>query len=185
MKSLLINKIATIVNNHCYEDSALLTGANSAAVFLELIDYEYSDKIYDVIEKSISNLEKENLSYTLCNGISGICWTLEYFRKRGKIEIDSSFLEDIDIILSEVALNETAQGNWDFLHGALGINLYLHERNNDIVISYYTKWLNVIEKISTQTHQGLSWLSYVDTIKKQVHNFGLSHGIPSMNIIQD
>ncbi len=187
-----IHEIARIVVNLSiiHKDKGLMGGSAGIALFLAAYTQHYShepkylDLISTIISGSILAIEKENLPYTFCDGIAGILWTANYTNKYGFIELEEDIFEDIDEITYAFALDTITKGNYDYLHGALGIVLYFlsqEDGKNNLKIEIILNEL--FNQIEIQPNNGIAWKTYKYDILENTYDFGLSHGIPSILVI--
>ena len=125
-----------------------MTGLAGQAIFL----YSYGRSFgisrcenlgFLALEQALSIVNKGFSIPSFAAGLAGIRFSLKYLALRGYIsESDGAALDDIDPYLNDFAAQRFAVGDYDFLHGALGI--YLHEQRypqedaeiapNDLVI---------------------------------------------------
>jgi len=140
------------------------------------------EAVFDKIEQSDSYV------FTFCNGLAGIGWMLEYLEQKGYHECDTNvLLEDFDLVLSNVLDIEMQRGNYDFLHGALGIVYYFISRitkREDVsqVLQKFVIQLHALsEKHSTDA---IKWDSIINREKdRKKYNISLSHGMSSIAVI--
>ena len=96
-------------------------------------DYLGSEEHLESGIKMISHsIEKINQGYThpsYCNGIAGLAWTISHLNAEGYINIDcDELLSPFDDYLHNEMKIEFENGNYDFLHGALGYAFYFFTR---------------------------------------------------------
>lgn len=181
----ILSKIA----NHLIESSeidsddyGLLSG--QAGVVLFLVSYGQIAKNDIYIEQGLRILmnilhsEKTYKTASLCSGLAGVGWLLDYLYLMGYVDNQDSIDVIDDIILGK--LHRYIRNNfWDYLHGYIGIGVYFIRRRNRTNIQ---EGLNlIIQKIinsSVEVSDGLMWqgLLSLRPIKIGV-NISLSHGI--------
>ena len=173
-------------------DRGSLLNNSGCALFL----YHYSDLFDDenayeeasnYCDKLITNLRSYHPKYpgsiSLCSGVLGSAWTLNYLRKEGFVSFGDD-LDDLDA-LAEYFFYQTLQNEfYDYLHGALGALYYLlslpKSSSREEMIE---KMLKTILSLCN-TDQGLLFLNNYDIKAQKVEhgviNLGLSHGTPSL-----
>jgi len=132
--------------------------------------------------------QSDNYIYSFSNGLAGIGWALEYLEQKGHIEYNTNILlEDFDSVLSNVLEWEMKRGNYDFLHGALGIALYFISRihkneNSSKILQQFAVQLNELGE--KQPSGSIKWISVLDIeTRKTGYNISLSHGMSSIAVI--
>jgi len=135
------------------------------------------------IKTGLDALSQANVSYSFCNGLSGILWTLKCFEKDNFINEDTLQTSTLNDLFSK-GLDEMGNRNYDYLHGALGICLpallNLNQKNSYVFLEKITQKLK--ETVETTTDQ-YKWESYNPTTQTTEFNLGLSHGMPSIIVI--
>lgn len=175
-----------------YYDIGLLTGKSGIALFLFYYSKHVKDNIYakealDLIV-DVFNSIKEGYNFpTFCDGVAGFAWTVEHLVQHGFIvREDVPFLDDLDQVLYKQMMQQIKNGNYDFLHGAIGIGIYfLNRSHNKACIDYMTEFLDELEKQSTEDKDGLiNWESTSDDEPGVIGcNLGLSHGMASIIVL--
>ncbi len=127
---------------------------------------------------------------TYCDGIAGFGWVLDHLEENGCIENDNDeMLQQLDSYVYQEMISDIKQGNYDFLHGALGYGFYFFKRyrctKSDELRDRYKKYLiELIGYLSTLAEvdkNGLKWQSSIKIGASEKHyNFSLSHGMASI-----
>ena len=143
-------------------------------------------RIIDAVFKEIE--QSQNYIFSFCNGLAGIGWTLEHLEQKGYAKYNTNILlEDFDSVLSDVLEHEMKKGNYDFLHGAIGIVLYFISRihKNEKLLPVLQKFIVHLNDLSEKQPNGsIKWRSVIDyETKKTVYNISLSHGMASIAAI--
>lgn len=166
-------------------DASLLSGSSGQALFSILYSKHFTENI--LTEKLSANIQKivdeslDSRSYSLCSGQAGMSWFFSYLYQGGYID-----LEDWEVIqadpaqLAEVALCYLQDGNYDFLHGALGIAYYLLEVQESNAV-FFTEFFNTLALLM-QAHDNMLPHYDFDAVKldKTKINLGLAHGLSSV-----
>ena len=130
----LTNKYLEIIehlsNSHDINSIGLLGGALGKYILL-LHHNKYVNKdegvelTIEFLKNIIENMIVENQSPTYCNGISGFGVLIEYIEQNDFIELDTQeILQELDHYLFQKMILMIEKGNYDFLHGAIGIGYY-------------------------------------------------------------
>lgn len=190
-------KIAEAIRTHHKKENKIgvLTGLSGMALFFfyyaKFLD---DDSLSDIGVELISDcIEKINMGYsypTYCTGIAGFGWTLQHLKTKDFINIDcDELLSPFDEFLHNQMIFDIRQGNYDFLHGALGYGFYFlsrYEYTENVQLknnyqSYLSELVNTLGKISISDGITLKWESTLDIEKgNKGFNLGLSHGISSI-----
>ncbi len=165
----------------------LYTGNSGIILFLiyysGITDKSYSDRIIELLEKSIKKINKGNFEYSFCDGISGFSWLLEHLVAKKVLERnDISILDDFDVYLYKKGLALLNYDRFDFIHEAFGIAYYfLHRIHKKHSLVFLNEFIDIIYKKTHFDHTtGCCILKVLDVVKGIKHiNFGLAHGLPS------
>lgn len=141
-------------------------------------DYAYGTTLERLIEKEFTN---NNITFS--TGQSGLNWYYYYLVKKGLIEKeDYENFSFNHAALKDFSLRQLGIGNFDFLHGALGI-AYSLLFANDLDLDYFERFfstLSNLRKLNTVTHSFANFLPDQNkTIVTEI-NLSLSHGIASI-----
>jgi lantibiotic modifying enzyme len=113
--------------------------------------YKNDQKIYDHaiknLEKTITALQNESIPLLFSNGIAGIGLTLQHLIKNDFLIIKNNLFKDYFSILERRSISYLETEKFDYLHGGLGITLFLlaieEEVNNK---NYFYEVINTLEK---------------------------------------
>jgi lantibiotic modifying enzyme len=125
------------------------------------------------------------LPFTFCSGMAGIAWLLRHAGGTGLVDIDPDEpLRDIDAQLRERMIEEMRAGRFDYLHGALGVALYLLEASGDPANrDALAATLLALEQHAITDGAGLCWRNplldeFAET--RGGISLGLAHGMPGI-----
>jgi lantibiotic modifying enzyme len=183
-----IDEIVFILQNEKVSEFGLLSGLGGqiltcSELFLhKKVSQDWLTHLIHTLEKK---LENEEFLFTHCSGLSGIGWLYEYLSQRAIIDYDTNLLlEEFDSCLEKELIRFLWQGNYDFLHGGVGIALYFIKRvkKKKELVSVLNRFLEDLENISTKQEDGsIKWLSILSgETQKQEYNISLSHGMASI-----
>lgn len=150
-------------------------------------DSGYAEQYVDCLEKSLNIINSGGIPHTLCDGLAGYAWILDYLNKNQFIEIDEKdMLNGIDEYLVNILIDDIDKENIDFLHGSIGVLSYLLKRNFHISHENKLKeYLTKLEKQSIKFNTGsIAWKKNNSNNPNIVeYDFGLSHGIPAVVVL--
>jgi lantibiotic modifying enzyme len=167
----------------------LLGGAPGLALFHFYLgratgDDSLAERGMDLISRASDTLEKGFNSTTFASGLAGLGWSITHLARQGFFEADvAEILIDLTEPLQQSMMEYIQRGEYDYLHGALGIALYFLERSD--LPETPAILLALVEELArqaqTDVHGGLKWESELDRETKQRgFNLSLSHGQASI-----
>ncbi|MCL2727036.1 MAG: lanthionine synthetase C family protein [Bacteroidales bacterium] len=142
-------------------------------------------KVVEILEHNMMCIESQSgIPHTICNGIAGFGWLCEHLRKMGFLSRDDiAFLDDLDPYLYSQMMDNIKFGNYDFLHGALGVGTYFIDRlDKKEVPGYLNDLLTELEESSIPCRNGgVKWMSIIDHKTSKIgYNISLSHGMSAI-----
>lgn len=183
-----INEISSLLHLPGKKEIGLYIG--NAGIALFLFYYARLKNVPDVHRKATEMVDDlftqiettPQLGFSLCSGIAGVGWLVDHLCKQGFLMANpDEVLSDIDEYLYHAALNELYQGHYDFMHGAMGIVLYLVKRNRQ---GYLCHLVDELSRIAIWDGDGAKWESIIkheDGIRG--YNIALSHGSSSLALV--
>jgi len=165
----------------------LLSGRAGISLFFFYLgkfagDEKFIGKGYSLIHTVFDKINKGYANHTFSSGLAGIAWAV-------RLLVNDDFLDkqalegfdQVDKFLGKAMMNEISTGNFDYLHGALGIACYLmnkSDKNDDLIA-------DMIDIFSAQSisfkSKGSAWPSNTNGYKQKTgFNLGLAHGQPSI-----
>ncbi|WP_044171709.1 lanthionine synthetase C family protein [Flectobacillus major] len=145
------------------------------------------DSVINKLEYKLENIVIEDVEPTYGTGIAGFGILIEYIEQKGWVEIDTNeVLGEIDEYLYEKMMSNMKIGNYDFLHGAVGIgNYFLYRLKKKGNIKNYIESLILALDFQADKKDKnfLKWNYFQNdsnVLHKKVFNLGLAHGIPSI-----
>lgn len=198
MKEILEEKTKIIVDkiaNHNYNNMSLLSG-NTGSLFLlsYYAEYTKNDEYLEIVEAIIVDTYNKineatyylDLGYS--NGVTGFLWAINNLLESGHIDIDfDDYFSEVIPRISSFMMSKMEEGNYDFLHGALGPANFLLDIATRFPECYtFLKVFNekLIQKgIYNKSNNTLYYTSSVLKDKnetEEVINLSLSHGMASI-----
>ncbi|GAA4275923.1 lanthionine synthetase C family protein [Aquimarina mytili] len=186
--------IHSILRDHYAENSEV--GVLSGISGISLFHFYYSkyletdvhfDTGIEVLSESVHRINNGYNFPTYCTGIAGAGWVFDHLVEEDFVDLDTDeLLSDLDEYLYGIMMSNIKEGNYDFLHGAIGYGYYFLKRyrntKSDVLKERYVEYLlslvSVLEQISENDKEGIKWPQVVHKkTEAQEYNFGLSHGI--------
>ena len=112
-------------------DLGLLSGAMGDVLFLfeySRFNHIYRDKAESIFNIILDRVQNTPPHYSYCSGLAGIGMGVLYLKSQKLISDDFEIGEEIDEYLHKSLASCIDKGNYDFLHGAIGIAFYFIER---------------------------------------------------------
>jgi hypothetical protein len=186
-----IHEIYKVLKNNYTDKGALMGGNSGMALFMFYYGREFqNEEAIDIGGNFLlKNLDIINeLGFGLAGGKTGVFWVINHLIKNNFIEIDEKVRSSGIEILKKQMNSFLHNNNFDYLHGALGITLYLleyQEFSSDSKNHFvFEEVVNELEKLAIIDNLGIRWRSTVDIKNpKIVYNFSLSHGMSSIIVI--
>ncbi len=186
-----------LLDHHTYKtDIGALGGISGIALFHFYFakhsgNEAHTKKGNDIIFEVFNRIENGYSYPTFCDGVAGACWTLEFLKSKGLVALKEDIItKELDCLLFERMKEDLSQGNYDFLHGALGYGYYFLMRyqnsGSNILKKRYRNYLlfliESLKRMSIESDSGMWWESNIRFRGKIFKgcNLGLSHGIPSI-----
>ena len=173
------------------DNIGLHSGTSGIALFFAYYDRiihkreGIGQRVMEILKHNIRCIDAGNRQHTICNGISGFGWLCEHLRKLGVMdEKDIAFLDDLDHFLYNRMMLEIIGGNYDYLHGALGVATYFLSRfDKREVHVYLNELLTELEKLGVACeNDAIKWISVIDhETGEKGYNISLSHGMSSIS----
>ncbi|CAK7040925.1 MAG: hypothetical protein PEPC_01744 [Peptostreptococcus russellii] len=140
----------------------------------EILSSEYADKLLKEIGNTVND-------HTFGEGLSGILYLFDFLKSKDFVEVD---LKDYEELLNNRMLkmmrHDFLDGNYDFMHGALGVPFYLFRKKG-----YENALMELIDYLYSSAivdsmSNGIKWISKIETKGILCYNLSLSHGISSI-----
>lgn len=181
-----LESVAQALKNHIEvePDPGYMTGLAGQAIFL----YSYARSCglsrfenlgFLALERALGMINSGFTWPSFAAGLAGIRFTLHYLASRGYISgSDGSALDETDPYLNDFAAERFAQGDYDFLHGALGMYL---PNSGQLPAADCQLLISSLRSLAITPAPGhLAWESKHPQTGAPEINLGLAHGIPSV-----
>lgn len=193
-----LKEIDQIIKSKYKEESQIgvLAGLSGIALF----EFYYS-KYLDIddhadigVEMLTDCIDKINEGYsypTFCTGIAGAGWVLDHLEQEEFMDADNDdLLPELDQYIHTFMVTDMKNGNYDFLHGAIGyafyfLNRYRNTKSDELKEKYKTflyEFIALLEELSEDDGDGKTkWESELSIeTKERGYNLSLSHGMSSI-----
>src|SRR6056297_407846 len=165
---------------------SLMSGNSGIALFYvfyaALVDekepIEYANKLINNCFEDINN-GFSNISFA--GGISGFAWFLNFLMKNRFLDEEDFGFDGLYQYFYNSMMAYMKNGNYDYLHGALGVSLYLlnskslTKKRNAII-----DLIEALERNGIEDFNDIKWISVIGETKQKVYNLSMSHGIASI-----
>ncbi len=121
--------------------------------------------------------------HTHAGGLAGIGVVMEILNNADLVDSDTNeLLCGLDEYLYKRMIHDIKEGDYDFLHGAVGLAFYFLKRlSGENSGKYLEEFLEELDKIAIKDEQGIRWISELDKEKRaKGFNLSLSHGLASI-----
>ncbi|PKQ63551.1 hypothetical protein BZG02_09270 [Labilibaculum filiforme] len=177
-----------ISQKEVYESGQGLMGGKLGVALFFLYYAKLTDKQepYDfgleLISKVFDDINNGFNFHTHASGLAGIGTSLTLLTEADLLDADlNEILDGLDEYLYTLMISEIKNGNYDFLHGAVGLGFYFLKRKTNDSKKYLAEFIKELNKIAIKDEEGTRWISVLDH-KKQTKGFNisLSHGLASI-----
>lgn len=168
---------------------ALFSGHGGVILFYAYYYQFTHEEVYlkvcrKLLSRMLKVIEKEEILLTFCDGLAGIGWLIQHLIDLEIIKSNEYNLDEFDKSLIRFAIAEFKKGNYDFLHGGIGIGIYFINRPIDLSLKCIQKIVNFLYNSAVIESKGIYWLdkltTYYDNDERPRVNFGMAHGLPSI-----
>ena len=149
------------------------------------ISKKYSDVAYTFLSDIFDSVNNGFNYDTYSGGLAGIARSCKHLYENSFIEENPDDLfGKLDQYFITHMMSFIKKGKYDYLHGGLGLALYLLDRNTPEVKASLTEFIKVLEEKGKSESDYIKWLSVLDKDKgSEGYNLSLSHGIASIIVI--
>ncbi|MGH1387491.1 lanthionine synthetase C family protein [Kordia sp.] len=193
-----LKEIDQIIKSKYKEETQI--GVLAGLAGISLFEFYYS-KYLDIddhadigVEMLTDCIDKINEGYsypTFCTGIAGAGWVLDHLEQEEFMDADNDeLLPELDQYIHTFMVTDMKNGNYDFLHGAIGyafyfLNRYRNTKSDELKQKYVgilNEFLDLLEELSEDAGDGkIRWESELSIeTKERGYNLSLSHGMSSI-----
>ena len=183
----ILKQIYIELNEWSEPSYSLMNGRAGSAIFkIKYFQYLNINNLSESLQNEIQVLAEESIiieNSTFCLGKAGLNWFFAYlFQNKLLDQDDLNSIIQYDDELAQIAIKELNLGNYDFLHGSIGIAYYLLSvRNHDS--TYFDTYFDTLLLLFKNSSSGKA-IPYFDYASQKIItnkiNLGLSHGLPSI-----
>ena len=172
---------------HNIANPGLLNGRAGISLFFFYLgkfveDEKQIEKGYSLIHTVFDDINKGYANQSFSSGLAGIAWAVRLLVNNDFMDKQAlEGFDQLDKFLEKSMMHEISIGNFDYLHGALGIACYLMNKNdyNREMIAALIDILSGL-RISFKG-KGSAWPSKTNGDKRKLgFNLGLAHGQPGI-----
>lgn len=159
----------------------LLAGQTGIIIFckhyLQVFPNSEKEEILEgFLETYFDKLTSEIGLLTYCGGFTGALEGLKYLNRERLLEIDYSDVEkNYRELLQTFAINSILNGNYDYLHGGLGVVKYYCDD-----AEFVNRALEALEQTAEKGDRIYKWRSSLGQERGVGYNICLSHGMSSI-----
>jgi len=184
-----IDEIATVLQNTTYSQAFGLYSGNAGIVLFLYYYARFKDApaINHKASKMLAHVFKqvEEMSqplFSFCSGVAGVGWMVDHLCHHGFINADSKeILSNIDEYLYKYTLLQLNRGDYDFLHGAMGIVFYFIKRKR---MDYLQKLIQALALTAIWDGEEAKWSSFINREEGITgYSIALSHGSSSIALV--
>jgi len=138
--------------------------------------FELFSQVFDLVNSGYD-------LHSFAIGLAGIGWAFRHVVYSGFLEADADeLLAEIDPHLEQMMIADMKNGEYDFLHGALGAGVYfLHRRRRDLFSACLDRLLEELEARAETENGEWKWPVTIDSDSGQRgYDLSLSHGSASI-----
>jgi lantibiotic modifying enzyme len=187
-----ISEIHQIIGTYKAQHSGLTGGMSGIMLYYSYLyqienKKEYLLTIENILDTIFDNVaSSKDIYFSYSAGLAGIGCVVEYIAKNNILDIDTNdCLSELDNVLITVLQNNLSILDLDFLHGDLGIILYLAEISyrNPGIIKILQQFVNKLFQIAEWNKEDSVKWKFSNTMKrKSEYNISLSHGMSAVVI---
>lgn len=143
----------------------------------------YEETTFKSLEELSDALSNEELSYSMSAGVAGIAFAFQHLRNIGILDTSEDLnLSELDEFIEHGVENDFKSGNWDPLHGMVGLGIYFLERNKETgEKKYLEKIVDHLSGLRVFKEENRIWITPgFEKYSNDNYNFGMAHGMPGI-----
>ena len=170
------------------KEVGLLGGDAGIALLFAYLSKAFPGKAYgDMVIGRLNGLgdalSNAELPYNMSGGIAGVAFVFQHLRNIGVLDkSDDLNLEELDEFISRGVDHDRITGNWDPLHGMVGLGIYFLERNRETgETTYLEKIVDHLAAMRTSVNNHGVWITPgYGKYSNDNYNLGTAHGMPGL-----
>ncbi|HEV8271662.1 MAG TPA: lanthionine synthetase C family protein [Chitinophagaceae bacterium] len=190
--SSLTNQIDAIAQQVADDNSDLkevgLLGGKAGIVLLfaylsRIFPQNYLQATFDLLDELSDSLANDELDFHLSAGVAGIGFSFQHLRNIGVLDKSEDLnLAEIDEFINLGIENDFNTGNWDPLHGMVGLGIYFLERHKETgEKKYLEKIVDYLSTMRVTVGESKVWITTgYGKYNNDNYNFGMAHGMPGI-----
>lgn len=175
-------------NNNANLESGLLDGKAGILLMFSYLskifpESSYQETTFKLLEELSNALANEKLTYSMSSGVAGISFAFQHLRNIGVLDASEDLnLSELDEFISQGIDNDFLSGNWDPLHGMVGLGIYFLERDKETSEKkYLEKIVNHLSAMRVSKEENRIWMTPgYRKYSNDNYNFGMAHGMPGI-----
>jgi len=143
----------------------------------------YLQATFDLLDELSDSLTNDELDFHMSAGVAGIGFSFQHLRNMGVLDKSEDLnLSEIDDFINLGIDNDFNTGNWDPLHGMVGLGIYFLERHKETGEKKYLQ--KIVDKLATMRVTVGEYKVWITTgygkYCNDNYNFGMAHGMPGI-----
>jgi lantibiotic modifying enzyme len=143
----------------------------------------YSDITAGILDELSDSLSGDELGHDMSTGVAGIAFAFQHLRNIGVLDkSDDLNLSEMDEFINLGIDYDFRNGNWDPLHGMVGLGIYFLERNKETgEKKFLEKIIDYLAQMRTDFDEYKIWITPgYGKYNEDNYNFGMAHGMPGI-----
>ncbi len=143
----------------------------------------YSETTMSFLDDLTDSLSNDELGYDMSTGVAGIAFAFQHLRNIAVLDkSDDLNLSEMDEFIDLGIDSDFKSGNWDPLHGMVGLGIYFLERNTETgEKKYLEKIVDYLAAMRVPVAEYKVWITPgYEKISNDNYNFGMAHGMPGV-----
>jgi lantibiotic modifying enzyme len=170
------------------ETAGLLNGKAGITLLYAYLSKAFPGKEYlqitmNYLDELADSLANDELHYNMSCGVAGIGFVFQHLKNIGLFNPDNDLnLLHVDSFIDRGLDQDFKLGNWDPLHGIVGLGIYFLERNKETgEKKYIEKVVDLLADMSTPVREHRVWITRgYQSYHNDNFNFGMAHGMPGV-----
>ena len=143
----------------------------------------YSETTFSFLDELSDSLSNDELDHSMSGGVAGIAFAFQHLRNIGVLDKNDDLnLAEMDEFINIGIDRDFKTGNWDPLHGIVGLGIYFLERHKETgEKKFLEKIVDCLIKMRTDVEGYKVWITAgYGKYNNDNYNFGMAHGMPGI-----